>query len=149
MQKAHAVVARSTFGRYTPLWHEAHLEVKSVKTRQCWKLRCGKRARRCGARHVWKQKLSKHRRFGRLLEVEMSKKCTPLRGEAHLEVKSIKTPGLRTKFGRFDADSMSKKCMPLWHEAHLEVNVSKTAGFEPLLMCQMSICSQIGGHRKS
>ena len=27
-------------------------------------------------------------------------------------------------------------------------NASKTEGFEPLLMCQMSFCSQIDGHRK-
>ena len=49
----------------TPLWREAHLEVKSVKTRQVrsyfWKLRCGKSARRCGAKHIWKSKVYKTR----------------------------------------------------------------------------------------
>jgi hypothetical protein len=33
---------------------------------------------------------SKHTNLGPLLEVEMSKKCTPLWREAHLEVKSVK-----------------------------------------------------------
>ena len=33
------------------------------------------------------------RRSGPLLEVEMSKKCTPLWREAHFEVKMLKTPG--------------------------------------------------------
>ena len=37
-----------------------------------------KSARRCGAKHVSKSKCTKHTRVGPLLEVEMSKKCTPL-----------------------------------------------------------------------
>ena len=39
----------------TPLWREAHFEVKMYKTPQrrttFWKLRCRKSARRCGAKH--------------------------------------------------------------------------------------------------
>ena len=49
-----------------------------------WKLRCRKSARRCGAKHISKSKCAKHLSVGRLLEVEMSKKCTPLWCEAHL-----------------------------------------------------------------
>ena len=37
--------------------------------------------------------------FGALLEVEMSKKCTPLWWEAHLQLKKLKTPHVRTTFG--------------------------------------------------
>ena len=55
-----------------------------------WKLRCRKSARRCGAKHISKSKCTKHTRFGPLLEVEMSKKCTPLWREAHFQVKSVK-----------------------------------------------------------
>ena len=44
-------------------------------------------------------KCTKHTRFGPLLEVEMSKKCTPLWREAHFEVKMCKTPQCRTTFG--------------------------------------------------
>ena len=40
--------------------------------------------------------------FGPLLEVEMSKKCTPLWRAAHFEVKMLKTPHVRTTFGRSD-----------------------------------------------
>ena len=58
-----------------------------------WKLRCRKSARRCGAKHISRSKCTKHTRFGPLLEVEMSKKCTPLWCEAHFEVKMLKTPG--------------------------------------------------------
>ena len=58
----------------TPLWREAHVQLKMYKAHQVWRLRCGKRVRRCGAKHMSKSKCSKHTRFGPLLEVEMSKK---------------------------------------------------------------------------
>ena len=48
-------------------------------------------ARRCGAKHISKSKRTKHTRSGPLLEVETSKKCTPLWREAHVEVKMHKT----------------------------------------------------------
>ena len=56
-------------------------------------------ARRCGAKHISKSKWTKHLSVGRVLEVEMLKKCTPLWREAHLEVKMYKTPQCRTSFG--------------------------------------------------
>ena len=64
-----------------------------------WKLRCPKSVRHCGAKHICKSKCTKHTRFGPLLEVAMSKKCTPLWREALLEVTMFKTPGVRTTFG--------------------------------------------------
>ena len=42
--------------------------------------------------------------FRPLLEVEMSKKCTPLWREAHFEVKMLKAPHVRATFGRSDVD---------------------------------------------
>ena len=104
----------------TPLWREAHFQVKMYKTHQVrttfgscdvekvhavvarstfpsqnvqntsapdhfWKLRCRKSARRCGAKHISKSKCTKHTILGPLLEVEMSKKCTPLWREAHFQ----------------------------------------------------------------
>ena len=121
----------------TPLWREAHFEVKMYKAHHFrttfgnrdiekvravvarstfrsqnlqntpgpdhfWKLRCPKSARRFGAKHMPKSKCTKHTRFGPLLEVEMSKKCTPLWREAHFEVKMLKAPGVRTTLGRSD-----------------------------------------------
>ena len=71
-------------------------------------------------------------RFGPLLEVEMSKKCTPLWPEAHFEVKMYKT-----RFGPLLEVEMSKKCTPLWPEAHFEVKMHK-ARFGPLLEVEMS-----------
>ena len=119
-------------------------------------------------------------RFGPLLEVARSKKCTPLWREAHFQVKMYKTPQRRTTFGSCEVEKvhavvarstfpsqnvqntsasdhfwklrcrksarrcgakhiskskcakhtmygpflevqMSKKCPPLWREAHFEV----------------------------
>ena len=177
VEKVYAVVARSTFPsqnvQNTPL------------SDHFWKLRCRKSARRCGAKHISKSKCTKHTRFGPLLEVQMSKKCTPLWREAHFQVKMYKTHKVRTTFGSSDVEKvhavvarstfpsqnvqnttcsrhfwrfgcrksarrcgakhiskskctkhhmfapllevrMSKKCTPLWREAHFQVKMYKT-----------------------
>ena len=176
-EKLHAVVARSTFPsenvQNTPF------------SDHFWTLRCRKSARRCGAKHISKSKCTKHTRFGPLLEVEMSKKRTPLWREAHFQVKMYKTHQVRTTFGSCDVEKvhavvarstfpsqnvqntpfsdhfwklrcrksarrcgakhiskskvlktgglgplleveMSKKCTPLWREAHFQVKMYKT-----------------------
>ena len=53
-------------------------------------MRNEKVARRCGAKHISKSKCTRHTILRPLLEVEMSKKCTPLWQEAHFQVKSVK-----------------------------------------------------------
>ena len=97
-ENLHPVVARSTF------WSQ------NVQNTPCsdhfWKLRCRKSARRCGAKHISKSKCAKHLSVGRLLEVEMSKKCTPLWREAHFAVKMRKTPQCRTIFGSWDVEKV-------------------------------------------
>ena len=60
----------------------------------------------CGAKHISKSKCTKHRSFGPLLEVAMSKKCTPLWREAHVQVKMHKTQKLRTTFGSCDVEKV-------------------------------------------
>ena len=65
-------------------------------------------------RHISKLKYIKHTSAGLLLEVEMSKKCTPLRQEKHFEikmrkhfeVKMLKILGVRTTFGGLDVASL-------------------------------------------
>ena len=47
--------------------------------------------------------------------------CTPLRREAHFEVKMYKAPHVRTLLEVV----MSKKCTPLRREAHFEVKMYK------------------------
>ena len=101
-------LARWEMKNCTPLWREAHFQVKMHKapvSDHFWKLRCRKSARRCGAKHISKSKCTKHT-FGPLLEVEMSKKCTPLWREAHFEVKMYKTHHARTTFGSWDVEKV-------------------------------------------
>ena len=98
VEKVHAVVARSTF-------RSEHVQ-NTPRSDHFWKLRCPKSARRCGAKHISKWKCTKHTTFGPLLEVEMSKKCTPLWREAHFEVKMYKTPQCRTTFGSSDLEKV-------------------------------------------
>ena len=75
-------------------------------SRHFWRFRCRKSARRCGAKHMSKSKCTKHYMFAPLLEVQMSKKCTPLWREAHFEVNMLKAPGVRTTFGGSDVASL-------------------------------------------
>ena len=94
VEKVHAVLARSTF-------RSQHVQ-NTPGSDHFWKLRCRKSARRCGAKHISKSKCTKHTIVAPLLEVEMSKKCTPLWHKAHFEVKMLKIPGVRTTFGCWD-----------------------------------------------
>ena len=167
-EKLHAVVARSTFGSQNVQ--------NTPAPDHFWKLRCRKSARRCGAKHISKSKCRKRTIVGPLLEVEMSKKCTPLWREAHFQVKMYKAHQLRTvekvhavvarstfrsqnvgnaplsdhfwklrcrksarrcgakhiskskctkhhMFAPLLEVQMSKKCTPLWREAHFEVKM--------------------------
>ena len=128
-EKVHAVVARSTFWsqnvQNTP-WSDHFWKLRCRKSaRRCgakhilksnvqntpfsdhfWKLRCRKSARRCGAKHISKWKCTKHTMFGPLLEVEMSKKCTPLWREAPFQVTMYKTHQVRTTFGSWDVEKV-------------------------------------------
>ena len=98
VEKVHAVVARSTF--------RSQNVQNTPFSDHFWNLRCRKSARRCGAKHISKSKCTKHHMFAPLLEVQMSKKCTPLWREAHFEVKMLKAPGVRTTFGGSDVASL-------------------------------------------
>ena len=119
-------LARWEMKNCTPLWCEAHLEVKKAKDTP---------------------------RSDRFWEVKVSKKCAPLWREARFQVKSVKNWQSRTTFsslaveqGRavvarstfpsqnaqstpgsdqlFDVQ-IWKKCMPLWCEAHWQVKSVK------------------------
>ena len=140
-QRVRSQLARWEMKSCTPLWREAHFEVKMYKTHHgrttfgsCdvekvhavvarstfrnqnvqntplsdhfWKLRCRKSARRCGAQHISKSKCTKHTIVGPLLEVAMSKKCTPLWREAHFEVKMYKAHHSRTTIGSWDVEKV-------------------------------------------
>ena len=130
-------LARWEMKSCTPLWREAHVQVKRYKTPQL-RTTFGS----CNAEKVHSvvarstfpsQNVQNTSASDHFLEVEMLKKCTPLWREADFQVKSVKNWRSRTTFGGSDVEKVSKKCTPLWCEAHLEVKSEKTEGFEPFL----------------
>ena len=90
-EKLHAVVARNNF------------EIKMHKTpqlRSAFRSCDVEKVHAVVARSTFRsQKCKKTEEYGALLEVAMSKKCTPLWREAHFEVKSAKNGGVRSTFG--------------------------------------------------
>ena len=98
VEKVHAVLARSTL--------PSQNVQNTPGSDHFWKFRCRKSARRCGAKHITKSKCTKHTILGPLLEVQMSKKCTPLRREAHFQVKMCKTQHVRAIFGGSDVEKV-------------------------------------------
>ena len=102
VEKVHAVVARSTF--------RSQNVQNTPAPDHFWQLRCRKSARRCGAKHISKWKCTKRTTFGPLLEVEMSKKCTPLWREAHFEVKMYKTQHVSDHLWRFRCRKSARRC---------------------------------------
>ena len=125
--KLHAVVARSTFPSQN---------VKNTRgSDHFWKLRCRKSARRCGAKHISKSKCTKHLSSGPLLEVAMSKKCTPLWCEAHFQVKMYKTLGGSDHFWKLRCRTSARRC----GAKHISKSkCTKHTILGPLLEVQMS-----------
>ena len=77
-RRVRSQLARGEMKNCTPLWREAHFQVKMYKTHQV------------------------RTTFGSC-DVE---KCTPLWREAHFQVKMYKTPQLRTTFGSWDVEKV-------------------------------------------
>ena len=166
-------LARWEMKKCTPLWREAHFQVKMYKTHQLrttfgsWDdgkvhavvarstfpsenvqntpmsdhfctLRCRKSARRCGAKHISKSKCTKDTNLGPLLEVEMSKKCTPLwRERSTFPSENVQNTPCSDHFWRLRC-RVSKKCTLLWREAHFEVKSVKNWGFWAFFDVKMS-----------
>ena len=82
VEKLHAAVATSTFSSQNVQ--------NTPGSDNFLKLQCGKIARRCSEKHIFKSKCTKHLMGGPLFEVEMSKNCTPLWREEHFQVKIVK-----------------------------------------------------------
>ena len=98
VEKLHAAVARSTFS--------SENVQNTTFSEHFLKLRCWKMARRCGEKHILKSKCTKHLSFGPLLEVTMSKNCTPLWREAHFQLKMLKNWRSRTTFWSSDLEKL-------------------------------------------
>ena len=140
-RRVRSSVLRRESKNCTPLWRNAHFEVKMYKTPHVrntfwsWdveklhaavakrtfasqnvqntscsehflKLRCRKIARHCGETHICKWKCTKHLTFGALFEVEMSKNCTLLWRNAHLQVKMRKNWRSRSTFWSADVEKL-------------------------------------------
>ena len=142
-RRVRSQLARWEMKSCTPLWREAHFQVKMYKTHHVrttfggWDVEFRKSARRCGAKHISKWKCTKHTNVGPLLEVEMSKKCTPLWREAHFQVKMYKTHHVRTTFGGWDVEfrKSARRCgaKHIW-----KWKCTKHTMFGPLLEAEMS-----------
>ena len=100
--------------KYTPLWREAHFQVKMLKTlgfgplfevqmSRFEKVHAIVARSTFRSQNVQNTPCSDH--FWRL-RCRVSKKCTPLWPEAHFQVKMYKTPGFWTTFGGLDVASL-------------------------------------------
>ena len=93
----------------TPLWRQAHFEVKMYKTQHV-RTTLGscdvEQVHAVVARSTFPSENVQSTTFGPLLEVATSKKCTPLWREAHFQVKMYKTHHGRTTFGSCDVEKV-------------------------------------------
>ena len=158
-EKLHAVVARSTlrsknvqntrgFGpllevrmwkKCTPLWREAHVQVKMYKTPHVRATFGGSDVEKvhavvarstCPSQNVQNTTCSRH--FWRFGCGKSARRC----GAKHMSKSKCTKHHM---FAPLLEVRMWKKCTPLWREAHFEVKMLKTlGGIGPLLEVQMS-----------
>ena len=119
---------RTSARRWSTFWKSKCTKHTSSSSGPLLEVEMLKSARRCGAKRMSKSKCTKHTIFRPFLEIEMSKKCTPLWREAHFHFKIVKAPHVRATFGRSDVVSRGRR-KGLWTLS----KVSKTWGF-----CSMS-----------
>ena len=103
------LLAREMSKKCTPLWREAHFQVKMYKAHHgrttfgSWDV---EKVHAVVARSTFPSQNVQNTMYRPLLEVEMSKKCTPLWREAHFQVKLFKALGVRTTFGGSDVEKV-------------------------------------------
>ena len=128
-------LARWEMKNCTPLWREAHLQVKIYKAhqRRTTFRSCDveKSARRCGAKRVSKSKRTKHLMFGPLLEVEMSKQRTPFWREAHFitfqsqNVENVQSTAPSEHFWKLRCRKSACRCGAKHISSHFKVKMYK------------------------
>ena len=117
-------LARWEMKNCTPLWREAHLEVKMYKAPHVWTTSGSwdvEKVHAIVARSIWKSKCTKtsvSEHFWKLRCWKSARRCGP----EHIS-KSKCTK--RTMLGPLLEVEMSKKCTSLWPEAHFEVKSGK------------------------
>ena len=128
VEKVHAVVARSTF--------PSQNVQNTPASDHFWKFRCRKSARRCGAKHISKSKCTKHTILGPLLEVQMSKKCTPLWVRSTFPSQNVQNTTCSRHFWRFGCWKSARRC----GAKHISKSkCTKHHMFAPLLEVRMSL----------
>ena len=135
-RRVRSQLARWEIKNCTPLWREAHLQVKMYKARHARSALDVEMIKKCtplGAKHISKSKCIKHTNLGALFEVQMFNKCTQLWREAHFQVKMYKAHQRRTTFISWDVE----KCTPLWCKAFCKWKCSKHHMLGPLLKLRM------------
>ena len=116
----------------TALWRQAHVQVKNVKAQHVrstfgsWDV---EKVHAVVARSTFPIQ-NVHFSFRALLEVEMSKKCTPLWREAHFQVKMYKARQVRTTFGSWDVEKVHAVVAPSTLQSQ---NVQSTPGSDHFL----------------
>ena len=147
---------------------------KAASAEPCGQMRDEKLHAVVGVKHISESKSTKRTILGLLLEVEMSKKCTPLWRKAHFQVKMYKNTPCWDHFSKlrcwknagivglkhiFQVETYktrkARSTFGCWHveKVHVVVaqstfpsqNVKTTHLFGPLLDVQMSFC--LGGAR--
>ena len=102
-------LARWEMKNCTPLWREAHFQVKMYKAHQVRTTfgSCDvEKVHAVVARSTFPSQNVQNTPFSdHLWKLRCRKKCTPLWREAHFEVKMYKTLGVRTTFGGSDVAS--------------------------------------------
>ena len=111
----------------TPLWREARFQVKMYKTPQLRSIlkSCDVKKNRCGAKHIWKSKCSKHTMFGSLLEVDVQ--------EVHEIVARSTFPSQNVKNTTCSDHFWTVRCCFAWQAqgiVHLFKNDGKRGTFE-------------------
>ena len=105
---SHAV--RGEIKNCTPLWREAHFQVKRCKTRHLRSVLWSSDAQKLHVAVVRSTFWTKHVSFGARFEVMMRKNCTLPWREAHFEVKMFKNLTLSDHFGNFGCRKIARRC---------------------------------------
>ena len=119
---------------------EAHEEAEEKEEEESWSRR--KRTTLIKSNNPHLAGGEKHLTFGPLLEVEMSKNCTPLWREAHFQVKMYKTHQVRTTFGSSDVEKVHAVVA---RSTFRSQNVKKTRGSDHFWMLRCRSAWQVQG----
>ena len=109
-RRVRSQLTRWDMKKCTPLWREAHFQVKMDKALEerttfgSWDV---EKVHAVVARSTfWSQNVQSTPWSDHFWKLRMSKKCTPLWREANFEVKSVKNWRSRTTFGSWDVEKV-------------------------------------------